>query len=71
MRLHPRDMTSGQLKIHYGAVCQHHGVDGVKAIGRVHRFDTERLRGALCAYEDAAAKEDWTAAEDALLSLEK
>ena len=63
------EMSLGQLKIHYAAICQHHGCNGVAALGHVHRIPEDDLRGALIEYEEAAAKKRWRVAEDAMLKI--
>jgi hypothetical protein len=64
-----RDMSAGQLKLHYASLCQHHGCNGVSALATVHRITTEQLRAELIAYEVAARRKDWTTAEDALMRI--
>lgn len=63
------EMSHGQLKLHYAAICQHHGCNGTAALGHVHRVSESELRDRLSEYETAAAIEDWSAAEDAMLKI--
>jgi len=62
-------MTHGQLKLHYAALCQYHGCNGVAALGYVHRLSEGELRTFLMAYEIAAADKEWDRAQDALLGI--
>lgn len=68
-RINVADMTPGQLKLHFASVCQYHQCSGVAALGMVHRFSEDALRGALVEYEAAKAKRNWNDAEAALLKL--
>jgi hypothetical protein len=63
------DMSHGQLKLHYAAICQHHGCNGTIALGHVHRITETELRANLAEYEAAAAVDDWATAEDAMLKI--
>ena len=62
-------MTPGQLKLHFAAMCQHHQCDGVRALGYASKVPVGHLRAALLSYEAAAGEQEWTKAEDALLSV--
>ena len=61
------EMTPGQLKLEYAACCQSHGCDGASALSWAGSITTPKLRKALTDYWNAAERDDWTAAEDALL----
>ncbi len=68
-RIAVKDMTQGQLKLHFAAKCSYHRADGVRALGLVHRISTDDLREAMLAYEAAAKRKDWPSAEHALLRV--
>jgi hypothetical protein len=63
------NMTPGQLKLEYASCCQTHGADGVTALGWAGTMETPALRKALLDYYAACERDDWTAAEDALLDV--
>lgn len=62
-------MTPGQLKLHFGSLCQHHQCNGVSALGYASKVPIQYLRSALITYETHANREEWDQAEDALLSV--
>lgn len=68
-RIAVKDMTHGQLKLHFAAVCQWHQCDGVLALGKVHRVTEDELRAAMIEYETAKKVKDWKRAESALLRV--
>ncbi len=68
-RIAVEEMTHGQLKLHFAAVCQWHQCDGVAALGKVHHVSEAELRAAMIAYEAAKKSKDWKRAEAALLRV--
>ncbi len=62
-------MTKGQLTLEYAAKCQWHQCDGVKALALAGKASETALRNVMLDYRKAASKENWRAAEDALLSI--
>ena len=68
-RIAAKDMTHGQLKLHFASVCQWHQCDGVAALGKVHLVSEDELRAAMVDYEAAKKSKDWKRAEAALLRV--
>ena len=62
-------MSKGQLVIAYVAKCDWHGCSAARALDAAMAAQEPKLREALIDYGEAAAREDWQAAEDALLSV--
>lgn len=68
-RIHPRDMTSGQLKLDFAARCQFHQCDGVSAFAYADKAETEFLRSSLTAYYAEAKTQDLKGMETALVGV--
>ena len=64
-----KDMTLGQLRLEYASLCAHHGCSEIMGLGYASRVPESILRAFLMAYEVAAEIGNWTAAEDALMSI--